>query len=1203
MALVFWTDQQVLNQLDSGASWSSLTITYAFASSSSQTVTYSGEGAGFSALNATQQSRAELALRLWDDLIVNDMARVGAGPYYTSTDIEFGNSTTGVGYAHAYFPTFGSVWFNSSFTSGDDSLTAPTIGQHGFASFIHEIGHALGLDHMGDYNGSGDWTPSSYQDSTVYSVMSYFGPSWGSGIWNGEGLVAWADWVGADGVLYSPQTPMLNDIMAIQSIYGVETTTRAGDTVYGFNCTITDSSQAVFNFAVNLNPVLAIFDSAGIDTLDLSGFATSSVINLAPGSFSCANAMTYNIAIAHSCFIENAVGGSGDDVITGNIASNVLMGGYGNDIINGGEGADDLNGQAGNDVIDGGGGTDIARFAAAWSNITFTYNETNARFTFMDGAFGGVDAVVNVETFLDAGGVQRSADQLVAPLTIETAGSVDLIRSASNRYFLSDGAGQICIREPVGVVGPGTYENWSVVQAERSGAGGYIALWKSTSGAFATWTLDATGLWISSTTVSDAWTVELVFSADLDGDSFIGLAERTVETSGLVDLLSSRSSYVILDGDRRTNITSSGSLINSTTYSNWEAIHAEADGAGGYDLLWKSKSGTYAIWRVDGSGAWRASQLVSDVRDVEVKFAVDLSGDGYIGHLLTTIESAGTVSLQASGNSRYFLNTGSQNISVISGGAFIGSQTYSGWSAVQAESDGQSGYNLLWRSSLSGYALWHLDSNGAWNRSTAVAELRAIETLFSADLDGDALIGYQRQTLETAGVVDLVASASNRYELVVGGNTLSVSSSGQPIGTSTYPGWAAIQAEANSAGGFDLLWRSTQGNYALWMLDSSGSWQRSANVVDVRDVETRFAADINNDGHVGHFDTAVESNGSVTLKIASQVGYFLDNGATRVSVVSGGAAVGPTTYPGWTIVQGEADGGEGYRVLWRSQSNGYAIWDLDGNGVWRGSHGVKDVRDIEAQFAADVNGDGTVGHVVRLIEAAGRVDLLSRTDNRYILQDGATQVEITSAGATVGPTTYSGWTIIQAEGDATRGYDLLWRSAAGQYATWHVNSDGAWQSSQTVRDPTGFETALSADLNGDGTVGLSSAAVAVYLDFSHEERAMTLVGGMSGDRVIGGLNGDMVVGGAGNDTLTGGAGNDTFVFTPGAGADVVTDFVAGGAEDRLDLRALTGTLDPAQALTAASQLGADVVIDLGSGNCITLLNVQIGDLRSTDFIF
>ncbi|MCA0433612.1 MAG: M10 family metallopeptidase C-terminal domain-containing protein [Proteobacteria bacterium] len=409
MPLGAWSDQQILNQLVSGSKWSGSTITYAFAASSASIYTGNGQG-GFSALSEAAQLQAERALSLWDDLIAPDMAKVAPGGSYLSSNIEFGMGTSNIGYAHAYFPGGGSVWFNSSYGSGTNNLVAPVIGQHGFVTYIHEIGHALGLEHMGDYNGSDSEGPSSYQDSTVYSVMSYYGPSWGSGSDAGQGQVAWADWVGADGKLYSPQTPMLNDIMAIQAIYGVETTTRTGDTTYGFNSTVTGSASAVFNFSSNKNPILCIFDSDGIDTLDLSGWSTSSAINLAPGSFSSGNSMTYNISIAYSCWIENATGGAGADTITGNVLSNILIGLGGADTLDGLDGDDHIYGGLGNDTINGGGGTDTVYFDALWENLLYLFDSATQTFTFYNGF--EVDKVTGVEYFVDANSVIIAAADL-----------------------------------------------------------------------------------------------------------------------------------------------------------------------------------------------------------------------------------------------------------------------------------------------------------------------------------------------------------------------------------------------------------------------------------------------------------------------------------------------------------------------------------------------------------------------------------------------------------------------------------------------------------------------------------------------------------------------------------------------------------------------------------------------------------------------
>lgn len=406
MALASWTDEQVFNQLNTGMKWSGSTITYAFATSASAMYGSSTDTAGFSQLGQTAQNAAKLALTLWDDLIAPDMQQVSSGSTSSSANIEFGLSSSTQNYAYAYFPSVGSVWFNSLY-GGTNSLTTPDVGFHGFFTYIHELGHALGLDHMGEYDGSGSWAPSSYQDSTVYSVMSYFGPNWSTG----AGQVAWADWVGSDGALHSPQTPMLNDIAVIQRIYGAETTTRIGDTTYGFNSNITDLTAAIYNFAQNGQPILTIFDSAGTDTLDLSGWSTPSIINLAPGSFSSCNAMTNNIAIAFTCFIENAAGGGGADTISGNTLNNRLTGGAGDDTIYALLGDDVIVGGAGNDTIDGGDGNDYVYLDDTWSALTYSLDQATGEVV-LSSAANGADRIKGVEYFVDKNNVVKSYSSL-----------------------------------------------------------------------------------------------------------------------------------------------------------------------------------------------------------------------------------------------------------------------------------------------------------------------------------------------------------------------------------------------------------------------------------------------------------------------------------------------------------------------------------------------------------------------------------------------------------------------------------------------------------------------------------------------------------------------------------------------------------------------------------------------------------------------
>jgi Ca2+-binding RTX toxin-like protein len=66
--------------------------------------------------------------------------------------------------------------------------------------------------------------------------------------------------------------------------------------------------------------------------------------------------------------VENVIGGSGNDTITGSAVANRLDGQGGNDTITAGAGNDVVIGGAGNDTMDGGSGNDAFIFAPGFGN-------------------------------------------------------------------------------------------------------------------------------------------------------------------------------------------------------------------------------------------------------------------------------------------------------------------------------------------------------------------------------------------------------------------------------------------------------------------------------------------------------------------------------------------------------------------------------------------------------------------------------------------------------------------------------------------------------------------------------------------------------------------------------------------------------------------------------------------------------------------
>jgi Ca2+-binding RTX toxin-like protein len=145
-----------------------------------------------------------------------------------------------------------------------------------------------------------------------------------------------------------------------------------------------------------------IYEQAGggIDTIQLdSVFGNQINLNYTSGSQSIATDPNnfnskYQLYSFTLGYIENVIGGSGDDIIIGNNLDNIIEGGSGNDYLsgsagndtlNGGAGADTLDGGDGNDVLNGGAGNDLYSIYGVNGEID-TINETT-------GIGGGIDEI------------------------------------------------------------------------------------------------------------------------------------------------------------------------------------------------------------------------------------------------------------------------------------------------------------------------------------------------------------------------------------------------------------------------------------------------------------------------------------------------------------------------------------------------------------------------------------------------------------------------------------------------------------------------------------------------------------------------------------------------------------------------------------------------------------------------------------------
>ena len=174
---------------------------------------------------------------------------------------------------------------------------------------------------------------------------------------------------------------MALDIAVLQAAYGANQNTNSGDNVYQ----LPDQN-------ISSTFWTAIWDTDGTDTLRYNGdrdanldlrSATLQGETGGGGFLSAANDIAGGFTIAAGVVIENAEGGSGNDVLTGNDASNNLAGNSGSDVLYGG---------TGNDTLDGGEGVDTASYADADNNVS-----VDIRFDGRSTQGAGRDSFISIE--------------------------------------------------------------------------------------------------------------------------------------------------------------------------------------------------------------------------------------------------------------------------------------------------------------------------------------------------------------------------------------------------------------------------------------------------------------------------------------------------------------------------------------------------------------------------------------------------------------------------------------------------------------------------------------------------------------------------------------------------------------------------------------------------------------------------------------
>ena len=307
-------------------------------------------------LAAAGQQLARWALEAWSNVTGINFEFVGGDSAQITFDDRGGD-------ANAVFFTWGNRIISSQVNVGEGWLDVygTTIDGYSFQTYLHEIGHALGLGHAGPYSSIASYGSDNLflNDSWQATVESYFSQV--------ENTHINADFAYA-------VTPMIADIIAVQNLYGAPADIRGGDTVYGYNSNLDGYLGQLFSRwtgdAFREPVALTLYDTGGIDVLDLRTDTSAQRVDLRPAGISDVYGLVGNLMIAQDTLIEHFIAGSGNDRVFGNAAANRLEGRGGADELRGEGGDDVLEGGAGADRLYGGPGVDVVSYAESGAAVT-----------------------------------------------------------------------------------------------------------------------------------------------------------------------------------------------------------------------------------------------------------------------------------------------------------------------------------------------------------------------------------------------------------------------------------------------------------------------------------------------------------------------------------------------------------------------------------------------------------------------------------------------------------------------------------------------------------------------------------------------------------------------------------------------------------------------------------------------------------------
>ena len=1219
-----------------------------------------------------------------------------AGSGVSAATIRLANSSdprTSYAFYPSTFVTGGDVWFGTS-------ARTPVAGNYSWFTTLHEIGHALGLKHgHEDFTPSGNGPLPTDVNSLEFSLMTY-----SNYIGQTQLGAATFEFWGA------PQTFMMLDVAALQYMYGADYTTNSTDTVYTWSPTAGDTFvNGVLAIHPGANRIFAtIWDGGGTDTYDLSNYTTNLNVDLVPGDFSVFsagqlsylgggpnagyargnifNALTWNGD--NRSLIENAIGGSGADILTGNAVANTLRGNFGNDALFGAAGDDTLFGGEGDDTLDGGAGAD--RLSGETGDDTSMYDPVDS---LVDGGPGtDILRIATSGTTLDLTSVPDDVITGIEIVDLTGTGNNNLVLRLGDVLALTSTAGTLRIEGNAGdQVIAADAESWTRVADQVNGNNTYRVYTQGPA----------------------------TLLIDTDVTTLVGTTRPIVTTAGGTTAFTETSNVSLQQGSvaagaspNHWRVLSDEGVVVDNQGQIWtlvaNVLHVNGvsfQGGWGDMLVWEDgvvyhRSPVTGAWYYWDPSGYPHTWVDTGTDDPETRNPVAIDSALTVSDADNATLASATVTItghfQPGQDVLVFVNDGHTMGNIVgSYAAAAGVLTLSSAGAAATVAQWQAALRAVTYSDASerpdtGTRTLTFQVNDGSMSSDPATKLVSVTSVNDAPVNTvpnvqrvqtsvDLVIGGTRVTDSDAdtlqvtlsaqrGVISLAAGSTGALQFSAGDGlsdaTMSFSGSIANVNTAlatlnyhsnarfvgidvitvmtsdlgaTGAGGAlgdtdsisirvgdarwTSHSDANVDGKSDMLWRTPQGQTAMWLMDGT-TITRGAYLSDTMPLDWNIVngyADYNGDGKSdllwrgphGEVTGWLMDGVNVAQKslvanlpagwsvIDAQADYNGDGnsdllwrtpqGQSAMWLMDGTTITRGLVLPdlpsGWAVVDGHGDynsDGKG-DLLWRGPQGQTALWLMDGVDIARGlvlTSLPPDWSLLDAQ--GDYNGDG-------------KSDLLWRTSQGQTamwLMDGTTITR-----GLVLPELPAGWSLANGHADynADGKSDLLWRGPQGELTSWLMDGVDIARGKVVASLPLNWHIVDShGDYNGDGKSDIiwsgPQGEVTTWLmdgvDIAHGlvltnlpagwsfsgEPGATLVGDAGNNTLTGTVTADTLRGGAGADTLRGNAGADRFVFDAPLNAttnvDTVVDFTSG--EDKLALSDVIFTSLPAGPLSAGS---------------------------------